>query len=120
MQQWLTTYTCVLSYSNYRGSSFSEAHAFIGYQKDTPAAVVFQATKVLRRLQHNHQMASKVEHLLVRAKHLLKAGIITHDLADLSEDSRQWNDSVSILILCECFLYTFVCTRSFPIIMLFL
>ncbi|XP_064404373.1 E3 ubiquitin-protein ligase RNF213-like isoform X3 [Halichondria panicea] len=81
--------------SDYRGSSFSEAHAFIGYQKDTPAAVVFQATKILRRLQQNHRMDSKVKHLLVRTEHhLLKAGIITQDLADLSEDSCQWTDSV--------------------------
>ena len=91
-------------YSDYRGSSFSEAHAFIGYQKDTPAAVVFQATKILRRLQQNHRMDSKVEHLLVRAEHLLKAGIITQDLADLSEDSCQWTDSVSHFV--SMLLYT--------------
>ena len=102
-------YMCIIIYSNYRCSSFSEAHAFIGYQKDTPAAVVFQATKVLRRFQHNHQMASKVEHLLVRA------GIITHDLADLSENSRQWNDSVSILNV-----FVYICVQGHFLYMPFL
>ena len=30
---------------------FKEGHAFIGYQKDTPAAVVFQASRQLKRLR---------------------------------------------------------------------
>ena len=33
----------------YRGRKFTEGDAFIGYQKDTPAAVVFQATHQLER-----------------------------------------------------------------------
>ena len=32
----------------FRGQAFTEGDAFIGYQKDTPAAVVFQATNQLR------------------------------------------------------------------------
>ena len=32
-----------------RGRKFTEGDAFIGYQKDTPAAVVFQATHQLER-----------------------------------------------------------------------
>ena len=34
--------------STSRGQKFIEGDAFIGYQKDTPAAVVFQATHQLR------------------------------------------------------------------------
>ena len=41
--------------SNFRGvgrnGGFKEGHAFIGYQKDTPAAVVFQASRQLKRLR---------------------------------------------------------------------
>ena len=36
--------------SDNRGYQFNEAHAFIGYQNDTPAAVIFQASNLLRRL----------------------------------------------------------------------
>ncbi len=73
---------------DFRGSHFSEAHAFIGYQKDTPAAVVFQATNLLKRLQKNPSLGSKVEQLQ-------RAGIISENFAGLSEDSPQWPDSVS-------------------------
>ncbi len=73
---------------DFRGSHFSEAHAFIGYQKDTPAAVVFQATNLLKRLQKTSSLGSKVEQLQ-------RAGIISENFAGLSEDSPQWPDSVS-------------------------
>ena len=33
----------------FRGQRLAEGDAFIGYQKDTPAAVVFQATNQLKR-----------------------------------------------------------------------
>ncbi len=73
---------------NFRGNHFSAAHAFIGYQKDTPAAVVFQATNLLKKLQQNPSLSSKVEQLQT-------AGIISENFAGLSEDSPQWPDSVS-------------------------
>ena len=39
-----------MKFVNIRGQKkFREGHAFIGYQKDTPAAVVFQASKQLKR-----------------------------------------------------------------------
>ncbi len=74
--------------SDFRGNRFSEAHAFIGYQKDTPAAVVFQATNILKRLRHNPLLICEVEQLQ-------RAGIISEDFADFSEDSPQWIDPVS-------------------------
>lgn len=46
---------CAISHIVCRGVSgngkFKEGHAFIGYQKDTPAAVVFQASRQLKRLR---------------------------------------------------------------------
>ena len=38
-----------LNFVPFRGRKFTEGDAFIGYQKDTPAAVVFQATHQLER-----------------------------------------------------------------------
>ena len=38
-----------LNFVPFRGRKFTEGDAFIGYQKDTPAAVVFQATHQLGR-----------------------------------------------------------------------
>ena len=48
--------TCVISnIIDCRGISgngnFKEGHAFIGYQEDTPAAVVFQASRQLKGLK---------------------------------------------------------------------
>ena len=36
-------------FDHFRAQKFTEGDAFIGYQKDTPAAVVFQATNQLER-----------------------------------------------------------------------
>ncbi|XP_064403130.1 E3 ubiquitin-protein ligase RNF213-like isoform X2 [Halichondria panicea] len=79
--------TWIQDFSNTRGNHFSEAHAFIGYQKDTPAAVVFQATNLLKRLQRNPSLSSKIEQLQ-------RAGIISENFVGLSENSPQWSDSV--------------------------
>ena len=38
-----------LNFVSFRGRKFTEGDAFIGYQKDTSAAVVFQATHQLER-----------------------------------------------------------------------
>ena len=42
-------YDKYLNFVPFRGRKFTEGDAFIGYQKDTPAAVVFQATHQLER-----------------------------------------------------------------------
>ena len=39
----------IVDFVPFRGRKFIEGDAFIGYQKDTPAAVVFQATHQLER-----------------------------------------------------------------------
>ena len=42
----------VIDYYLNRGKKdFKEGHAFIGYQKDTPAAVIFQASKRIKDLR---------------------------------------------------------------------
>ena len=40
--------------------TFEEGHAFIGYQKDTPAAVVFQASKHIKRFRKGRNEAFDV------------------------------------------------------------
>ncbi len=43
----------------YSEKGFKETDAFIGYQKDTPAAVVFQATNHLESLRKGTMNASR-------------------------------------------------------------
>lgn len=38
----------LVTYRNSRNSRFKKSDAFIGFQKDTPASVVFQATNLFR------------------------------------------------------------------------
>ena len=78
-----------LIYSDTRGSQFREEHAFIGYQKDTPAAVIFQATTLLRRLVEKPEEQKRL--------HLQRAGVLSDDLSDLlesSEESPRWLEAV--------------------------
>ena len=67
-------------------NKFREAHAFIGYQNDTPAAVIFQATKLLRRLVDESEGWE--------CHHLQKAGVLNVDLNDLEEKSPLWSQVV--------------------------
>ena len=53
-------------YRDNRGNRFEQAHAFIGYQKDTPAAVVFQATNQLNELLRDGANMSPVWQRLQR------------------------------------------------------
>ena len=73
-------------------NKFREAHAFIGYQNDTPAAVIFQATKLLRRLMDR---SGRWE-----CHHLQKAGVLNVDLNDLEEKSPLWSQVVGWLVFC--------------------
>lgn len=65
------------------GRKFSEADAFIGYQTDTSAEVVFQATEELRRLKVNS--SSLPLHTL--------GGIQPTEIA---EESSMWKVAVSV------------------------
>ena len=78
--------------SDSRGYQFKEAHAFIGYQNDTPAAVIFQATNLLKRLV--------VRPGEQECLHLQRAGVLGDDLCDLStvdEESPQRSQMVGLL-----------------------
>ena len=84
-----TSYSLSLIFSDTRGSQFREEHAFIGYQKDTPAAVIFQATTLLRRLVEKPGEAERL--------HLQRAGVLTDDLSGLfeaGEKSPRWLEAV--------------------------
>ena len=70
-----------------RGRKFTEANAFIGYQNDTPAAVVFQATRQLEGegLAVSHQRSERTESV----SDLAEEGV---------EHSQVWKESVSFLL----------------------
>ena len=77
-----------------RGKRFVRGDAFIGYQKDTPAAVVFQASNFLRRLREEDDesvIQSKLE-LLDRAGILENIPISV--FLDREEITKQWRDAV--------------------------
>ena len=77
-----------------RGKKFSRGDAFIGYQKDTPAAVVFQASNFLRRLREEdgkNVIKSKLE-LLNRAGIL--ESMPPNVLLDREEITEHWRDAV--------------------------
>ena len=70
-----------------RGWKFTEADAFIGYQNDTPAAVVFQATRQLEGgdLAVSPQRQERTESV----NDLVEEGV---------EDSHTWKENVSFLL----------------------
>jgi len=69
-----------------RGRKFTEGDAFIGYQKDTPAAVVFQATQAT---------PGRMEHISV-------PGTKADEEEEEVEDSHIWKEDVSSLVVCRC------------------
>lgn len=83
-----------------RGKKFTQGDAFIGYQKDTPAAVVFQASNFLRRLREEDDenvIRSKLE-VLGRAGILenvpLNVLLDREDVTDLWKEAVCWRLSV--------------------------
>ena len=66
-----------------RGRKFTEGDAFIGYQKDTPAAVVFQATQAT---------PGRMEHISV-------PGTKADEEEEEVEDSHIWKEDVSSLVV---------------------
>ena len=70
-----------------RGKRFARGDAFIGYQKDTPAAVVFQASNFLRRLKDDNTdvVESKLEVLN-------RAGILNHMSLDMLLDREDFTE----------------------------
>ena len=74
--------------------SFKEGHAFIGYQKDTPAAVVFQASRQLKRLRKgvHRRLESMKEYSVFR-------DISLEELTKEEKGSDLWKLAVSVLQL---------------------
>ena len=69
--------------------NFKESHAFIGYQKDTPAAVVFQASKQLKHFKkENHQMLDYLQEMGVLRE------IPSRDLIAEPKGSDVWKEAV--------------------------
>ena len=68
--------------------NFEEGHAFIGYQRDTPAAVVFQASKQLNKLGKGLLWKSfTVSDIL--------GDVRPEELRNEDEGSNMWKDAVS-------------------------
>ena len=76
-----------------RDKEISRRDAFIGYQKDTPAAVVFQASNFLRRMREEEK--SVVENKLDM---LHRAGIFV----DRNEIDDQWMSAVCHFDIYSC------------------
>ena len=92
-------------YSCYRNDDFKEGHAFIGYQKDTPAAVVFQASRQLKRLRKGHRrLESMKEYSIFRH-------ISLEELANEEKGSDLWKLAVSVF--CSSCLMVLVCCTNF-------
>lgn len=73
----------------YRSQKFSRSDAFVGYQNDTPAAVVFQATYCMSVLQQQLRSKSATNHLILDL-----ARLSTEAFAAEKEGSDVWSDAV--------------------------
>ena len=74
-------------------NSFKEKDAFVGYQKDTPAAVVFQASNQLHQYV---QARAHSSYLWVEAWERGLLGVTSlNELGYTKEDSEQWKQAVS-------------------------
>lgn len=78
---------------NCRQYTFKTEDAFVGYQKDTPAAVVFQATHYIQQLQNDLQSGSIKESLV-----LSLASISINIFVNEVEGSDVWKQAVSVLL----------------------
>ena len=76
----------------FRNEKFSPGHAFIGFQTDTPAAVIFQSTNFLRKLREQGGANITGWEIVQNADAL--RDISPEELATLQEDSEQWKDAV--------------------------
>ena len=77
-------------------NSFKEKDAFVGYQKDTPAAVVFQASNQLHQYVREREYVAHSSYLWVEAweRGLLEVASID-ELECMEGDSEQWKQAVS-------------------------
>ena len=84
----------IYCFALFRGKKFARGDAFIGFQKDTPAAVVFQASNFLRRLREEDDenvIQSKLE-VLDRAGIL--ENVPLNVLLDREDVTELWKEAV--------------------------
>ena len=76
----------------FSGEKFKESDAFIGYQKDTAAAVVFQASKQLESLQAGNKALLNVLKDCILFETLNLATLVTNE----RKGSHLWKQAVSV------------------------
>ena len=79
------------------GGKFTPKHAFIGYQEDTPAAVVFQASRQLKRLKKDPYLQ-----LSYQNESLIFGDIQLEELLAEDKGSNMWKVAVSFMFKCVC------------------
>ena len=77
-----------------RGRRFARGDAFVGYQKDTPAAVVFQASNFLRRLREEDDQDVTHSKLEVLDRAGILENVPLNVLFDREEKTELWKDAV--------------------------
>ena len=80
----------------YRNQKFGRADAFVGYQNDTPAAVVFQATYCMSELQQQLREKSATNHFILDLAHLSAEAFVLE-----KEGSGVWSEAVSLIVVLQ-------------------
>lgn len=86
--------------------TFNERNAFIGYQKDTPASVIFHATNILRRAIESASESRLPQHCQYQSV-LIQSGLDINYEDYTKDDTAVWEDAVSFI--CLMFL-NYICT----------
>ena len=77
----------------HRDEKFSSENAFVGFQMDTPAAIIFQATNFLRKQKQRNLHSDKGWEIIHSANAL--HGATPEEFLEMHEDSREWKQAVS-------------------------
>ena len=80
----------------YRNQKFGRADAFVGYQNDTPAAVVFQATYSMSELQQQLREKSATNHFILDLARLSAEAFVAE-----KEGSEVWSEAVSLTVVLQ-------------------
>ena len=80
---------------NVEDPHFKEGHAFVGFQKDTPAAVVFQATNQLEKLISQVNPDESPTWLRMQQIGILKDISASNLKLDMKKSSKIWRTAVS-------------------------
>ncbi len=84
-------------YNIIRDTSFKKSDAFIGFQKDTPASVIFQATNQLR-LACSAIKDGSFERTTKWRSILEWSGMVTDNWEIEEEDPGAWKEAVSYVV----------------------